>query len=315
MAAGEASMNAPLQGHATIDFTVGSRRLLSIPRRLSTWAFSLDQALRARGADLQAPPAGRDGFRVLSAPLETLPAIAARFPDHVIGARQDYPRHFIVMRGASFEDYMAGFSGKTRSTLRRKARKLQGTIGEAFAITEHRTPAEIERFLDEAGPLSAMTYQARLLDAGLPDTPAARRHMLELAEQNRMRAFLLHGDAGPLAYLALPVEGTTLTYAHLGYHPEWARLSPGTVLQMEALERLFAEERYTYFDFTEGDGAHKAMFGTDSIACSSFVLLSPGLANRALVTSRGAFDASVALAKLLAQRSGALARIRSRLRA
>ena len=71
---------------------------------------------------------------------------------------------------------------------------------------------------------------------------------------------------------------------------------------MEALERLFAERRYAYFDFTEGDGAHKAMFGTHALRCASFALLSPTLANRALITSRRAFDASVAGAKALAAR-------------
>ena len=84
---------------------------------------------------------------------------------------------------------------------------------------------------------------------------------------------------------------------------------------MEALERLFAEQRYRHFDFTEGDGAHKAMFGTHSVACSSFMLLSPTFANRALIASRGVFDTGVAAAKSLAERSGALAGIRSRLRA
>jgi CelD/BcsL family acetyltransferase involved in cellulose biosynthesis len=115
--------------------------------------------------------------------------------------------------------------------------------------------------------------------------------------------------------VAGPVVGATLVYAHLGYDPDHARLSPGTVLQMEALERLFAEQRYRWFDFTEGEGAHKAMFGTGSAQCSSFVLLRPTLANRPLLGARGAFDAGVAGARTLAERSGALARIRAGLRA
>ena len=209
---------------------------------------------------------------------------------------------------------MARFSGKTRSTLRRKAKKLAEETG-GTTITEHRSPAEIEAFLAAALPLSARTYQARLLDAGLPDSPEARRAMLEAAEDDRMRGFLLHAGLRPIAYLSLPVVGATLVYAHLGYDPDHARLSPGTVLQMEALERLFAEQRYRWFDFTEGDGAHKAMFGTGSTQCSSLVLLRPTLANRALLASRGAFDAGVAQAKALAERSGALAQIRARLRA
>ncbi len=295
---------------AAIDFTLGSRRLLSVPRALATWAFSLEDVLA--GALPPAPPAGRDGLRVLSAPTEQLDAIAARYPGFIAGGRQDYHRHYIDM-GQSFDAYLAQFSGKTRSTLRRKAKRLADEAG-GYTVTQHRTPAELEAFLDAALPLSARTYQARLLDAGLPDSPDARRTMLHAAEADRMRAFLLHAGGQPVAYLSLPVTGATLVYAHLGYDPAWARLSVGTVLQMDALERLFAETRYRWFDFTEGDGAHKAMFGTHWAACSSLMLLEPTLTNRSLLGLRGAFDAGVSGAKALAQRSGALSRIRALLR-
>lgn len=295
-----------------IDFTLGSRRLLAVPRSLATWAFSLEQVL---SGDLPSPPAsGPDGVRVLSTPTDRLPDVSARYPGFITGGRQDYRRHYIAMDG-SFDAYMAQFSGKTRSTLRRKARKLADEAQGGYTVSEHRTPAEIEAFLAAALPLSARTYQARLLDAGLPDAPAARRAMLEAAEADAMRAFLLHAEGQPIAYLALPVVGQTLVYAHLGYDPGWARLSPGTVLQMDALERLFAEGRYRWFDFTEGDGAHKEMFGTGFAACSSLVLLEPTLANRSLLGARAGFDASVAQAKALATRSGALGRLRALLRA
>lgn len=294
-----------------IDFTLGSRRLLSVPRQLSTWAFSLDDVLS--GTLPPTPPDGRDGVRVLSAPTDRLAAVTARYPGFIAGGRQDYRRHYIDM-ALGFEAYMARFSGKTRSTLRRKAKKLAEDAG-GYEVTEHRSPTEIEAFLAAALPLSAKTYQARLLDAGLPSDAAARRAMLEAAEADRMRAFLLHAGGGPVAYLSLPVTGATLVYAHLGYDPAWARLSPGTVLQMEALERLFAEQRYRWFDFTEGEGAHKAMFGTDSAACTSLVLLEPTLANRTLLGARAGFDAGVSGAKALAAKSGALGRLRSLLRA
>lgn len=296
---------------AAIEFTVGSRRLLSVPRVLSTWAFGLEAVLA--GALPPAPSSGPDGVRVLSAPTERLNAVTAHYPGFIAGGRQDYRRHYIDMN-QSFDAYMARFSGKTRSTLRRKARKLAEDAG-GYTITEHRTPSEIEAFLTAATPLSSRTYQARLLDAGLPEDAGAQAAMLEAAEGDMIRAFLLHAGGQPVAYLSLPVTGQTLVYAHLGYDPDWARLSVGTVLQMEALDRLFAERRYRWFDFTEGDGAHKAMFGTHAAACSSLVLLEPTLANRALLRARAGFDSSVLGAKTLAERSGALGRIRALLRA
>jgi CelD/BcsL family acetyltransferase involved in cellulose biosynthesis len=293
-----------------IDFTIGSRRLLRVSRRLTSWAFTLEELL---GDTLPvAPPGGPDGVRVLSAPTHCLAGVTARYPGLIAGGRQDYRRHYIDMSG-SFEVYLARFSGKTRSTLRRKAKRLAQETG-GYTVSEHRTPAEIEAFLDAALPLSARTYQARLLDAGLPSDVASRRAMLEAAEADRMRAFLLHAGGAPVAYLALPVTGRTLVYAHLGYDPDHARLSPGTVLQIEALERLFAEQRFGWFDFTEGDGAHKELFGTHHVACSNLMLLEPTLANRALLGVRAGFDGAVSTAKTLAERSGALGRVRSALR-
>lgn len=299
----------------TIDFTLGSRRLLAVPRRLGVWSFSLEDVLAtAAGAALpKAPPAGADGLRVLSVPAAALPAITTRFPDLIAGARQDYRRHYIDM-SLGHDGYMARFSGKTRSTLRRKAKKLAEETG-GYTVTCHTSPAEIEAFLAHALPLSAKTYQARLLDAGLPESPAARRAMLEAAEAGRMRCFLLHAGGEAIAYLSLPVVGQTLVYAHLGYDPAAARLSPGTVLQMEALEHLFGEGRFGWFDFTEGEGAHKSLFGTHHAECASLMLLHPSLANRALLGARAGFDRVVSESKTLAEKSGALGSIRSLLRA
>lgn len=299
-----------------IDFTVGSRRLLAVPRRLATLPFTLEDILEGR---MPAVPPGlnaeeADGLRVLSAPVGRVDEILGQLPGYAPGGRQDYRRFYIAMDG-SYEEYLARFSGKTRSTLRRKQRKLAKECGGTYGLSEHRTPAEIEEFLAAALPLSARTYQARLLDAGLPDTPEARAGMMARAEADELRCFLLRAHGEPVAYLSLPVVGQTLVYAHLGYDPDWARLSPGTVLQMEALERLFGERRYRWFDFTEGEGAHKAMFGTDSVECASFLLLRDTLANRALLGARDGFDATIAGAKALAERSGALARVRTLLRA
>ena len=105
---------------AEIDFTLGSRRLLRVPQSLATWSFSLDNGLG--GALPAPPPSGRNGVRVLSAPTTQLTAVTARYPGYRSGGRQDYRRHYIEM-GTSFGDYLPQFPGKTRSTLRRKARR------------------------------------------------------------------------------------------------------------------------------------------------------------------------------------------------
>lgn len=296
-----------------IKFVVGSKVLLSVPRALQTVSLTLPNVID--GSDVALPPLTdeQDGYRILSAPADALPMLLHNHPCMVLGGVQQYRRHYIHMTG-SFDDYLARFSSKTRSTLRRKHRKLTKDIGGKAEFREYRTPDEIDQFRDLALPLSRRTYQAKSLDAGLPEDDAAHALRRTLAAQDRVRAYLLCVDGKPVSYLYLPIEGETISYAFLGYDPDYSRLSPGTVLQLEALDRLFAEGRFRYFDFTEGEGAHKAMFGTDSVEACSFFLLKGAAANKMLLKSVDAFDASIAGAKSIAERTGALAKVRGFLR-
>lgn len=295
-----------------LPFTIGSRRLLAVEREVAPIAFTLEDILSGRLPGVPAIGHG-EGYRVLSAPAHAEKRLREAMPGFLIGAREDYERSYIAMSG-SYDDYLARFSGKTRSTLRRKRRKVEQAGGGDLDMRTYLTPAEMDQFLQLAIPLSRRTYQARLLDAGLPDDKDARAEMRELAADDRVRAYILFLDQRPIAYLYLPVAGHTLVYAHLGYEPDYAELSPGTVLQMAALERLFAEDQFQFFDFTEGDGAHKKLFRTGSVPCASFLMLRPSWANRALLNAHGLFEAGVAGAKQLAERSGFAATLRKRLR-
>lgn len=295
-----------------ISYAIGSRRLITVGRNVVPVAFSLADVLVGRIPTIPSITHA-DGFRILSAPPAAEAKLRDAMPGFLMGGRVDYERHYIDMTG-SYDDYLARFSGKTRSTLRRKRRKMESESGGSLDLRLYSRPEEMDEFVHHAVPLSRITYQARLLDAGLPESEIARAEMRELAWQDRVRAFLLFLNGEPVAYLYLPVIGETLVYAYLGYDPAHANLSPGTVLQMAALERLFAEQRYRYFDFTEGEGAHKRLFGTRSAPCASFLLLRPTLANRALLSSLKAFDAAVGNARSLAARTGAEHLLRRALR-
>ena len=300
-----------------IRFVAGSRVLCAVPRNLQTVAYSLaeavDGAVGGSGRTLPALEHEAHGYRLLSIPVAQMPDMLHARPDMIVGGVQTYARHYVDMAGG-FASYMDRFSSKTRATLRRKRRKLMADIGGTATFREFRTPAEMDAFRDLAMPLSQRTYQARSLDAGLPTGSAAHEQRRRLAAQDRVRAFLLCRDERAVSYLYLPINGDTVQYAYLGYDPEFARFSPGTVLQLEAMERLFAEDRYRHFDFTEGDGAHKAMFGTHSVECASLFLLRRTMAHRALLGGVDTFDAAIAHAKGRMQGSSALPAIRRMLR-
>ncbi len=296
-----------------IKFVIGSRKIAGVSRQLQTVTYGLRDLTDGTAPAIPALTAGQHGYRILSAPSDNLTEICGRFPGFIIGGLQHYQRYYIDMAGG-YDDYLGRFSSKTRSTFNRKRRKLAEHFGDSFEIREYRTADELTEFLAQAIPLSRLTYQARLLDAGLPESDAARAQMLALAAADQLRAYLLFAEGKAVSYLYLPIEQGVISYAFLGYDPAIANFSPGTVLQLEALDRLYAEGRYRYFDFTEGEGAHKAMFGTDSLAACSFFLLKPDLSNRVLMAALRGFDGGVAVASKLAERSGLNARLRRMLR-
>ena len=277
-----------------LPFRIGARTLWRIRRRLARVALSLDQA-RA-GTVPALPPADGDGYLIVSLAAASLPALLRNAPGLRPFVRQRYPRFFAALDGG-FDAYLAGFSAKSRSTLKRKVRKLAERSGGTLDLRCYRTPAEAEEFHRHARAVSALSYQERLLDAGLPEGEQALAELRARAAEDAMRGWILFLDGRPISYLYAPAEGPTLIYAYLGYDPAHAELSPGTVLQFEAMRQLMDEGRFKLFDFTEGEGQHKRLFSTGEVECLDLLLLRPTLSNLLAASSLAAFDVAIALAK------------------
>jgi CelD/BcsL family acetyltransferase involved in cellulose biosynthesis len=280
-----------------LPFRVGPRTLARVHRRLVRVTMPLEQAIA--GAELTLPglPPRADGYY-----LRAVPEVQASRLGQASGmrafVRQSYPRHYADL-GLGWDAYLATFSAKTRSSLKRKTRKLAEHCGGSLDLRAYRTPAEIADFYCEARAVSALTYQERLLDAGLPD---ALDEMQALAERDQVRGFLLFAHGRAIAYLYAPGAGHALRYEHLGYDPAFADWSPGSVLQLEAMRTLMGEGRFGWFDFTEGDGQHKRTFATGSIPSVDLLLLRPTVANLAAGAALTGLDRAVSFAKRIARR-------------
>jgi len=227
-----------------------------------------------------------------------------------------YRRHFLDLRDGTFPQYLEGFSSKTRSTLRRKVRKWSESQAgpDQPAMRVYRTPAEIETFLGLARGLSEKTYQERLLGRGLPTEPAFYAEMLALAAEDQLRGYLLFSKEQPAAFLLCPIREGCVLYEWVGYDPAFATFSPGTVLQFLALEHLFGEERHRLFDFTEGEGEHKAFWARGHAPCADIYYLRPTLRNRALVGGHAGLHLASRAAVHLLDRYGVKARLKRLLR-
>jgi CelD/BcsL family acetyltransferase involved in cellulose biosynthesis len=278
---------------------IGARTVARVRRRLVRVGVPLDRAIAGTGLTLPGLPPRADGYYLRAVPAQLAARVGSEAGMRCF-LRQSYPRHYADLSLGS-DAYLATFSGKSRSGLKRKCRKLEERSGGALDVRCYRTPAEVETFYREARALSALTYQERLLDAGLPE--GALPEMRELAANDEVRAFLLFVDGRAVSYLYAPADGQTLRYAYLGYDPAFADLSPGTVLQMEAMRMLMAEGRFRWFDFTEGDGQHKRQFATGAIDSVDLLLLRPTFANLAAARTLAAWDGAIEAAKRLGGKS------------
>lgn len=286
-------------------FTIGARTLFALRRRLVRVPLTLAEARTDAEPMLPPLPAGADGYLLTS-----LPADRAVTKGGMLAlVRQRYTRHFIDL-SIGFDAWFAGLSSNTRQQLRRKAKRLAAECGGRLDIRRFRTAEEMAVFHPLARALSVRTYQERLLGAGLPEDLA---ELQRRAAADAVRAWLLYRDGQPIAYLCCVAEGATLLYAHVGHEPDAAALSPGAVLQLEALRDLFGEARFAWFDFTEGEGQHKRQMASGGVACVDLLLLRPTFANRILLAALAGFDDGVALTKRMVRRIGA-ERIARRLR-
>lgn len=272
-------------------------RSVAFKFQLSDWTlFSVTLPMQVRveglasaGAPVERPDPppvlagiGSQGYCIRNLPIaEELPVLSV-VGNYLCYVPLQYPHCYIDLTW-SFDQYIGKFSSKSRSTIQRKIRKFKEHCGGELRWKTYSAPEELPEYFELARSVSRLTYQERLLDAGLPDTDAFARQSAELAAQGHLRAYILFDGGRPVSYLYCPIEDGALIYAYLGYDPEYQGLSVGTILQWLALEQIFAEGKFRYFDFTEGLSSHKQLFATHQRLCANVFFVKRTLANALLL--------------------------------
>lgn len=151
--------------------------------------------------------------------------------------------HVLPVRGRSFAQYWAERPGKLRTTLKRKARKVETVIHTAFDA--------------EAWSQYETIYAASWKPT--EDYPAMLR---EFARQEgaagRLRLGIAYHEGEAVAAQCWTVENG-IAYIHKLAHLEsHKRLSAGTTLSAALFERVIDTDRVALVDFGNGDEAYKA---------------------------------------------------------
>ena len=152
-------------------------------------------------------------------------------------------------------EYWSQFTSKTRSTFRRKLKKLGQVSVERIA-----SPQQVPEFLQAAHEISRNTWQSERLGLRVRNDDAERRLFGMLAEKGAVRSYLLRKDGRPVAFLIGNQYRGYFNYEEVGFDRDFAEQSPGQVLLVQVLEDLFEHDPPEWFDFGGGDAAYKRQF-------------------------------------------------------
>lgn len=150
--------------------------------------------------------------------------------------------HVLPVAGRSFADYLAGRPGHVRTTLKRKADKVDVVIETAFSANSWAIYEDIY----------ANSWKG---EEGCPGF--LRRFAEQEGMAGRLRLAIARAEGRPVAAQFWTVEGGTAFIHKLAHLNEAKALSPGTTLTAALLELVIDHDKVALVDFGTGNDAYK----------------------------------------------------------
>jgi CelD/BcsL family acetyltransferase involved in cellulose biosynthesis len=162
-------------------------------------------------------------------------------------------------------------SSKSRSTLKRKAKRTSHTI-RCFT-----KPDDVPEFLGLACEISKNSWQSKRFGLRIRNDLREMKLLDLLARHGALRSYILYCEKRPAAFeFGLQWQGTYVG-EETGYNQALAELSPGIVLLNRLLEDLIARDPPRHFDFGLGDAAYKRLVCNRQSLSGSVCLLPRGM--------------------------------------
>lgn len=233
---------------------------------------------------------------------------------HVLPHGPNYARRFIDLP-ATYDAYLAKFSAKTRSTFKRKIKKLGEAGGGVADLRAYRDADGIDAFLDAAIEVSKKTYQWNFLGIGLRDRARLERQCHFAAREGWLRCYVLWCGGAPIAFLYGFVARGTYYYIDVGFDPAWSKHSAGLVLNLLMVEDLVAGPgRPRQLDFMYGDMSYKEHLSTRSRMERHFYLIPRTVWGTSVATALRSIDGAVEGSAALLERMGLKDKVRRLMR-
>jgi hypothetical protein len=199
-------------------------------------------------------------------------------------------------------------SSKTRSTLRRKSRKLDEAFGGKVDLVRVERADQVDGFIRDATSIIRQTYQAAL-GIGVKETPAYRQLLIDTASDGALCGYTLKTADVAIAYLVGDVHDKVFRLWATSFLPQYGALSPGIVLIFRALDE-FAAQGIAVFDFGFGEADYKSMFGSELLHEFDWRVYSRSLRGRTAFLSDRVTGSCDALARRLLRSRNLVARVK-----
>ncbi|RVU03628.1 GNAT family N-acetyltransferase [Novosphingobium umbonatum] len=178
--------------------------------------------------------------------LASLVTASLRRAGWIVGREVCDTNHHLMVAGRNFAQYLAARPGPLRSTLKRKAKKvdviLHATWSEA-AWQDYKAVYAASWKPEEGSPALLRAFAQQQGEAG--------QLRLGLAYAT------LDGSYQPVAAQLWTVEAGTAYIHKLAYHEAAKPLSPGTTLSAALFARVIDEDKVDVIDFGTGDDPYK----------------------------------------------------------
>ncbi|MGH9468882.1 MAG: GNAT family N-acetyltransferase [Terriglobia bacterium] len=196
-------------------------------------------------------------------------------------------RYYIDLSG-TFDEYLKKFSAKERYNLLSRVKRFKELSGGELKWGEYLGAAAMSEFYDVAAGVSRKSWHEINGGPGFSGT-IPRQQALALAGEARARGYALFQHDSAVAFIYCRAFNTQmLVHTYTSYEEEFRRYAPGMVLNYLMLERLFAEGKYKYLDFSLGVLPYKAFFATHSKPCVEVLYFRRTIRNATLLAAQAA---------------------------
>jgi CelD/BcsL family acetyltransferase involved in cellulose biosynthesis len=196
---------------------------------------------------------------------------------------------------ATFDEYLSARSSKTRSNVKRYARRLEERFGDGASFRMFTEPDELEELMRDTDAVHLKTYQHGM-GAGLKGTELERRLRELAAGRGWFRGFVLYLDDVPAAFWHGTAYRGVFYTGPTGYDPAHRELRLGTYVLGKMVEKLCGE--VDWMDFGSGDAEYKRHFSDENRLEEDVTVFAlrprPVAINLAQTAVRGASRASTA---------------------